>query len=300
LLDVVKPEDKRILTSRNSTAWRLVGLLLLFPLLSLAVNFVPTPTKKKGAGPLFRISRKGNWGFMDRTGKTVIEPQFDWEGDFFGDLARVLIDGKWGYINELGVVVIPAHFGDAGDFTGDLAPVRVGRRWGYIDKKGKLIVDPQFQGAGEYHDGMARIEVWNTITCAQDTWDSTPVRYYARTRNFRPTQQRTFTKYNAPLYALKLQDDPVFRNLVSCGSLHRLLGYLDASGRIAIPLQFNDARDFSEGMAAVRQGHEGWGFIDKTGQVVIPYEFVEVKPFSEGLAAVQLGSLLVQRVDSEI
>ena len=65
---------------------------------------------------------------MDRTGATIITPQFDWEGDFLGGLARVLVEGKWGYINEQGQIVIPPKFDDAGDLTGELSPVQVGRR----------------------------------------------------------------------------------------------------------------------------------------------------------------------------
>jgi len=46
------------------------------------------PTKQKGAGALFRIHYGPKWGYMDRTGKTIITPQFDWESDFFDGLCQ--------------------------------------------------------------------------------------------------------------------------------------------------------------------------------------------------------------------
>ncbi|MCL2041983.1 MAG: WG repeat-containing protein [Bacteroidales bacterium] len=69
-----------------------------------------------------------------------------------------------------------------------------------------------------------------------------------------------------------------------------LWGYVEkSSGKIVIPYWYEYAKDFSEGLAAVRKLYnEWWGFIDKTGKVVIPFEFRDVKSFSDGLAAMKL------------
>jgi hypothetical protein len=79
-------------------------------------------------------------------------------------------------------------------------------------------------------------------------------------------------------------------------------GYADSDGILLIRPQFEKARKFSGGLAAVyvrtgaapKVGGGGssgdtpakWGFIDKTGNIVITPEFEEVADFSEGLAAV--------------
>lgn len=50
-----------------------------------------------------------------------------------------------------------------------------------------------------------------------------------------------------------------------------------------------EAKTFSEGLAAVaivKDGSYKHGYIDKTGKVVIPFQYDEVHPFSEGLAVV--------------
>ena len=54
-----------------------------------------------------------------------------------------------------------------------------------------------------------------------------------------------------------------------------------------IELKYDDALDFSEGLAGVKQNGK-WGFIDKTGAEVIPFIYDVVQPFSEDLAAVRL------------
>lgn len=64
-------------------------------------------------------------------------------------------------------------------------------------------------------------------------------------------------------------------------------GYIDKEGRVINALQsYSRALDFHEGLAAVSMGGE-WGFINKTGQEVVPLQYTDVKNFHEGLAAVK-------------
>lgn len=145
-----------------------VSLLLFLSLASTQVSATSidrNPVKRKGAGALFQIRREKLWGYMDRTGKVVIEPQFRYERDFFNGLASVLKNDKFGYINEKGEEVIPFKFDGALDFIGEIAPVRVGRKWGYIDLKGEWVLRPQFQAAGELIDGLARVVQWTRVEC---------------------------------------------------------------------------------------------------------------------------------------
>ena len=73
-------------------------------------------------------------------------------------------------------------------------------------------------------------------------------------------------------------------------------GYIDGSGQMVIPASFDDAYEFSEGLAAVGFGDWNtckYGFIDQAGQMVIQpvYDDVNFTGFSEGLAAVKKGEL---------
>jgi hypothetical protein len=66
-----------------------------------------------------------------------------------------------------------------------------------------------------------------------------------------------------------------------------LCGYLDGSGRLAIPRRFRLAKPFYEGRASVLIAGRGWGVIDPAGQFVAPPGYASIGPFSEGLAAAQ-------------
>ena len=64
------------------------------------------------------------YGFIDKSGKVVIEPQFDWVGAFSEGLARVKKDGKYGFIDKSGKVVIEPQFDEVRAFSEGLAKVR--------------------------------------------------------------------------------------------------------------------------------------------------------------------------------
>ena len=62
-------------------------------------------------------------------------------------------------------------------------------------------------------------------------------------------------------------------------------GALTRPARVAIEFQYDDARDFHEGLAAVKKGGN-WGYIDIHGTVIISltHKVLEPGDFSEGLA----------------
>jgi hypothetical protein len=250
--------------------WTCLALLVVLAEL-LFGETIRIPIKKKGAGPLFRIHYGDKWGFMDRTGRVVIRPQFSDVGDFFDGLAKILMPAGKGYkycfINESGETAIPCVFDNAGDFSEGLAPVKVGRRWGYINTSGTMVIAPQFQGAAEIRDGFGRVEVWDRVSCLD----------------------QTYTKDDAPAYAFVIYRSHA---TTGCFAEHARFGYVSKAGGISIKPEFPVAEDFSEGLAEVKVEETAgskYAFIDKTGRIAIPAQFDQTHPFSEGLAAVDTG-----------
>jgi hypothetical protein len=65
-------------------------------------------------------------------------------------------------------------------------------------------------------------------------------------------------------------------------------GYIDTTGKLVVPLQYDQAWDFINGYASVVKDGKT-GYIDATGQEIIPPQFESAWPFSEeGLAPVYL------------
>ena len=196
----------------------------------------------------FPVRENGKIGFMDKTGKIVISPQFD------------------STLSEDGVI-----------FSEGLAAVYVGDKWGYIDKTGKFVIPPKFKqtfAPSLFHEGLAQVEIQEGTSSFID-----------KTGEF--------------VKALKfIEQRTVFSEGLARVSKGDKIGYVDKTGRFVIEARFDEAEDFSEGLAAVKVAvkvddtvESKFGFIDKTGRMVIEPQFSEARSFSEGLAAVTIYSM---------
>ena len=63
-------------------------------------------------------------------------------------------------------------------------------------------------------------------------------------------------------------------------------GFVNKDGEEIIPCKYKDADAFSDGLARV-QSKEGWGFVNEDGEEIIPCKYEESRDFSEGLARVK-------------
>jgi hypothetical protein len=221
---------------------------------------------------------KGAYGFINKTGKIMIPPQFIFADHYSDGLARVNVGSSgWGYIDKKGSIVIePTFFAATVDnlpqkFSEGLAAVKVDGKWGYIDKKGKMVIVPQFipkdefeKDVGHFKEGLARE--------FQET--SSNYGYIDRTgRVIIDFQFKYANDFSEGLAAVKVGEK---------------WGYIDRTGKVVIDSQFQCATDFSEGLASVRFDGK-WGFIDKTVKYVIKPIFEYYGRFSEGRAVIRSG-----------
>ena len=93
---------------------------------------------------------------------------------------------------------------------------------------------------------------------------------------------------NDKVIALFLYDDvSIFHNNFIRLKKDDNIYFMNTMGVFLDKCQFQDARDFSESMAAVEKD-QLWGYIDNLGTVKIDYRYTEAASFSEGLAAVKI------------
>jgi len=240
----------------------------------------------------------GRWGFIDETGKYVIEAKFVMVKPFSEGLAAVVFkesENAWrtvGYIDRSGRIVIPPQFSGEGvserGFSEGLAAVKVYKdkkdQWGYIDKSGKIVIELQFAAAGPFSEGRAMVGI------AEPSW-SIDYKW-----GFIDTEGRWIAK---PQY----KSAGEFSEGLAPVLLNKKVGFIDLQGQMAITPQFDPdgtggcvldgrvgASRFSEGLAAVQLKRDvwgkEWGFIDRLGNWVIQPAFACAAPFSEGLALI--------------
>jgi len=102
--------------------------LLVFCLTGLNIsNRMASGTQETTAvsTSLFLIKQNDKYGYIDKTGRIVIAPQFQKADNFSNEFANVQVDGKWGYIDKSGKIVIRPQFDEAKAFNEALAGVKV-------------------------------------------------------------------------------------------------------------------------------------------------------------------------------
>lgn len=70
------------------------------------------------------------------------------------------------------------------------------------------------------------------------------------------------------------------------------VGLIDKTGKVVVPLQYDYIGNYHNGLFSVRNLQEKYGFIDSSGNVIIPFEYdgVDISWFNNGLASVKKGN----------
>lgn len=257
----------------------------------------------------FPVYVNGKAGYIDRTGKIVLEPQFDGASYFSEGLARVSVGRdtiitqgfSQGFIDESGKIVIQPRWDVVSHFSDGLAAVgydqtkreiKIGNRtfytsashtwyrWGFIDKAGNLIIDTKFSDVSEFRDGIAA----------------------ANTEPYDP-KYGFINKQGNWVIKPRFEHANQFSDGLARVFIDGKYGYIDRKGKIVIKPKYSWARDFSEGLACVKLGGDvikpvgmsstrnnaDYAFIDKAGKVIFKVGRGGCESFSNGIARVAVG-----------
>ncbi|MCK9476019.1 MAG: WG repeat-containing protein [Candidatus Muirbacterium halophilum] len=94
--------------------------------------------------------------YLNNDGKTILSlPGFEYFGasQFIDGLACVNYKGKWGFINKAGEFVINPQFEVAMPFFEGMAAVRYGGKWGYIKQNGDFHIMPFIEDSKDFYAG---------------------------------------------------------------------------------------------------------------------------------------------------
>lgn len=227
------------------------------------------------------VHQGNQWHYIDLTGKVILSLDVVCARRFSEGLAAVnlggrwtnndagipiVVGGKWGYINESAELIIKPQFDLVRDFSERHAVVSSNHKYGYINNKGEKVIDLKYDSAWDFREGLAM--VWIGGGMSAKTW----------LIDFRGNLQKH------PGIELG-----VFSNGLLRADKNGKLGFIDKNVKFVIEPQYGilNAGNFCDGLARVKKGHGlKWQYIDKTGQIAFPQEFDDAYDFSEGLARV--------------
>ncbi|MBK9106796.1 MAG: WG repeat-containing protein [Saprospiraceae bacterium] len=111
---------------------------------------------KKLTSCLFPIRQNNKSGFINDSGKIVLNPEFDGVGSFSEELAYVAVDGKYGFIDKQGAITINLQYDLVSEFKEGMARAAIGNKSGFIDKTGKIIIEfSKFNYGSDFNEGIA-------------------------------------------------------------------------------------------------------------------------------------------------
>jgi hypothetical protein len=231
---------------------------------------------------LLPVKKDKRYGYVDTSGHWVIPPIYAAAREFSDGVALVaqlatthdpvkandelsrlyksLPDDSpplvWSVIDGSGKVLFTTDAERIDDYTDGLALFYKNDAWGFMNKKGMPVFMPQFESAPfAFGSGLSMVQVNGKAAGNKD----------------------------GQLYILD-----------TTGTIVSKVPLCDTAGNCIYDSQLT----FSEGLIAVKMAGNtdaGWGFMDATGKMVIPAQFNEVTPFAEGrsIAVTRDGDLIV-------
>lgn len=235
------------------------------------------------------------FGYINTSGKVVIPAKYDWASEFNNGLAGVVVNDKWGMIDKTGKLVIQPQFDSlAEEFVDGLAMVVVGDKYGFINEKGQLAIEAKYDDAFPFGDGFAPVSDSDGYYFIDTTGKQAFEGEYVYARNFIDGMASVMVgdkwgfidNTGKQVVAPKYDSVYAFTDGLAPVLVGDYWGFIDKTGKEVVKPQYEDVFTFSEGYAAVMVNGK-WGFIDKTGKVAIKPVYDEVfTEFSEGLALV--------------
>ena len=278
-------------------------------------NQLIIPMHYDGAGSfsegLAIVLKNGLFGFINYKGKEVIPCIHKNVSSFSNGLAEIKdeVSNLSGYIDQTGDTVIPIQFTRAWRFVDGFAVVRKlatsGRRKStrkmFIDKSGGIVFPNYEPDLARFSEGFAPVvRKEDDVSCLINT-DGVEVLpgfdNYSYFENGLTDVEKNgriilIDKKGSQVLDLGPSESESYPWLFFEGySEGRILigqdwydydkyGFLDRSGNQVIPYQYDQARVFSGGLAAVSIA-DSWGFINKKGEVIIYLKYASVGNFVE-------------------
>lgn len=189
----------------------------------------------------------GKYGYVNTKGEITITPKFDKAWAFQDGLAVVQFDGKWGYIRPNGGFAIKPIYDEAWGFSDGLGKVQKNDKVGFINNKGNFVIpmiyDDSYHWFDDHLNAVSKNQKWAIINHKGKLITTFDYDYATS-----PSGERI-------LVGKKQKNGKM------------LYGFLDTKGKLVIAAQYEDAEEFSHGIALVNKDNESY-YINKQGKEV--------------------------------
>ncbi len=228
------------------------------------------------------IMTEGKCGYIDRTGKMVIKAEFNDAGNFTEGVTWVLKEGGYGIIDKTGKWLLPVQynyeeFGHATEGMISFYSSSEGK-YGFFDRSGKIAITPSYDAVESFSQGVAIVEQHGKyglidkknialLPCNYESIYRVPG--YPDLLEVIPEDDFQTWFYNIRLQNFMteagFEETGQFADGLCVVHYDGMAGYINAEGRLLIPVQYDYAGDFRNGVAVV-EAESRMHIIDKTGK----------------------------------
>lgn len=263
---------------------------VFFALIIYSVGWLGIVGNPAMAQKLYPMRNFNKWGYVNESGRWIIQPKYEMALNFSDGLALVKDTYKggevWDFIDDKGQKVIQSEYFGYGVFL-KIYDYRISIQPSQEFKEGLIavaveILDPHYKGAtvSGFLNKTGELEIYG---------------YYDKVYNFSDGYACVVKngKYGFINRAGEWVINPSF---AMCGSFAnglapaldektRKWGFINKKGEWAVKPQFSKAKEFSDGLAAVWKDFK-WGYIDVYGEYKITPQYRIADTFSNGYAYV--------------
>ena len=184
-------------------------------------------------------------------------------GNYANDRVPLLIDGEWKRATGE-FVVGSASFEQMGTYSDGYIAAKMNGKWGVIDINSNWLLPAEYDEI--IMDELSRV--------------------YAQGAVFARKGGAVYLFVDGVQLGDSYEDAHPFGNEgYAAVKKDGKWGYIDTSGSVQIPYQFEDALSFGQHLAAIKIG-DFWGYISLSGELVIEAGYLDVKSFANGSAPV--------------
>ena len=254
--------------------WNKIMKLILL----LIISFSVMTSCRNQIEYLYPIQVNDKYGYINRKGKVVIEPEYLYASEFTEGCALIVVDTVWSKCN---------YKYNYGELT---------YKYGYINKSNKIIIDTSLIYVNDYALKNYDFLGLNELLCYNGR-----IKFQEKNKSnylYEGYMDKNGNIVISPIH--QYQYGTHFSNdMAAVMDENYRCGYIDINGDIIIDYIYENASEFSEGYAIVSSGSDAF-IIDKKGNIQGKRISAEsslddiyvISPFKSGVALIKADSML--------
>ena len=243
---------------------------------------------------LYAVQKDEKWGYIDENGLGKTDIKYSFVSQVGDEGIRILYGDQKNIIDKEDVVRGKLSFEpeEAGVYSEGLISMCNDKSYGYYDSYGEYQFG-EYNQASKFSNGKAAVKEKQWLLIDKEGKKVSKETY----QDIRINNDDSYIYRNVMIaqkdgkYKLYDQDE----NLIStfeCDDVDIITddeliaykqggkwGFVDTKGEVKIEPTYDEAKSFSNGLAAVCKGDK-WGFIDLSGKLVIDYMFIDADYFN--------------------